>query len=1259
MFGDLFEEDFPYIPENHLEKGRKSKCTEPEPPPPRGITNLSGIQNQGGTCYLNSLLQTLHFTPEFREALFALDPEELGSLEDKDDPDAKVRVIPLQLQRLFAQLLLSDQQAVSTTDLTNSFGWNNSEEMRQHDVQELNRILFSALESSLVGTSGHDLINRLYHGTIVNHIMCKECENVSERQEDFLDLTVAVKNLSGLEEALWSAYVDEEFFDAENLYHCGTCNRLVSATKSARLRKLPPFLTISLLRFNFDFAKCERYKETGCYTFPLRMDLKPFCEQTELDDSEYVYDLFSVIIHKGGCYGGHYHVYIKDVDQLGNWQFEEDESESVAKAESLKDLPRVQETDNPLTVLKNILSQEENKLIPVDQLGQKLLASIEISWNKKYRKQHGSLLKFLHAHSDVFLLSSNPSKVCLRRDVSPPQLPLTEHKQPGPDAPSHGEGLVASGAEPAGDLWPEVSAEGPHWFDINDSQVEPIREADIEKQFQGKESAYMLFYRKMQLQRPPEAQSNPQYKVPGHLLREVHEANRELQKRRTDYDSVVNTLDLHLHLGPCYEFYDGALHPSSSVTEDCMLDLTIDKRKTVGDLRQSVFQLLEFWEGDLVLSLAKLVPAGLHVCQALEGDGLTLHEIEMTDGEDIFVWNGMEVGGVKIPVGEDALPILLNILQLTNSSDGENGQPFEELHHVFPSNAEVGSIFTALASPVGILLVNITGSRILELENWTVIPRENFGKTFREQGLQDGSCVWILSSSSYDQSLMLTGSRWASPLSNFNWMHVKNLCQADSEEEHVKVSATTETMLLDIRIKAVKELGLQEELVNNSCLRLIDRNGQLLSPVPEHYTVAEAEMEMGSLLGLCRGKAPTSSQLFLFFIVGSDFESSLTMEIIVESTISVSECLKKMLEKAGLQGDAWHLRKMDWCFEAGEPLNEENASLSELMISSGDTLVLSEGKLPPKGFLKVPVWWYHPSAPAGWQENPEDYISHITHQVEALRTTPEGGDPHRDVPDIVQPEMPFTFAGDVEISEEASVADLKSQVMSLPSFLDFGFPSADFLRAWTMESKRPGRLLRNNQQQLKEYKVGGRTQICIEPLQERETLGPKDMLLRTQMGIPGERAYYPTVDFVWDILKECTAVSLRQGVAAHYCLPVDGIEIAKYFPEKFEWMPISSWDLQVSKRKKKKKQENLQMAPYYLKDGDIIGVKNLLVDGNRDFSTLRDDVGRENQTKLFGGKRRRRQAVQLQRSGTEVETHVPEKPHRPETGLSINVGVFR
>ena len=36
------------------------------PREPRGQTGICGLQNQGATCYLNSLLQTLFFTPEFR-----------------------------------------------------------------------------------------------------------------------------------------------------------------------------------------------------------------------------------------------------------------------------------------------------------------------------------------------------------------------------------------------------------------------------------------------------------------------------------------------------------------------------------------------------------------------------------------------------------------------------------------------------------------------------------------------------------------------------------------------------------------------------------------------------------------------------------------------------------------------------------------------------------------------------------------------------------------------------------------------------------------------------------------------------------------------------------------------------------------------------------------------------------------------------------------------------------------------------------------
>ncbi|XP_053759497.1 ubiquitin carboxyl-terminal hydrolase 40 isoform X1 [Panthera pardus] len=1231
MFGDLFEEDYSSVSNYQYGNEKKLKTKVLEPPAPREFTNLSGIRNQGGTCYLNSLLQTLHFTPEFREALFSLGPEELGSFEDKDKPDAKVRIIPLQLQRMFAQLLLLDQDAASTTDLTDSFGWTSDEEMRQHDVQELNRILFSALETSLVGTSGHDLINRLYHGTIVNQVVCKECKNVSEKQEDFLDLTVAVKNVSGLEDALWNMYVEEEVFDYDNLYHCGTCDRLVKAAKSAKLRKLPPFLTVSLLRFNFDFVKHERYKETSCYTFPLRINLKPFCEQSELDDLEYVYDLFSVIIHQGGCYGGHYHVYIKDVDHLGNWQFQEEKSKP--------DLQNKEEIDDdPLIILKAILLQEESNLIPVDQLGQKLLKKIGISWNKKYRKQYGPLRKFLQLHSQIFLLSADESTVSLLKNGS---------LQAESDFQKKDQHLFQMHTSESPGLNDRNSC--PHWFDINDSKVQPIKEKDIEQQFQGKESAYMLFYRKSQLQRPPEARANPRYGVPGHLLNEMDAANIELQRKRAECDSANNSFELHLHLGPHYHFFNGALHPTVSQAESTW-DFTFDKRKTLGDLRQSILQLLEFWEGDLVLSVAKLVPAGLHVYQMLDGDNLTLCEMEIEDGEDIFVWNGVEVGGIHIPTGSDCEPVLINVLHLAASSQGEKCQQLVEAPHVFPSNAEVRAVLTALAMPVAVLFVSTTDS--VGEENWVAIPEEDLKKTFREQGLGNGSSV-LVQESKDDKSLLLRQGKWFTGATETSWLQVQNLCEVESEEKQVKISATVNTVVYEIRIKAIKELKLMKELAENSCLRPIGRNGKLLCPVPDSYTVKEAELKMGSSLGLCPGKAPTPSQLFLFFTVGSDVQPGTEMEIIIEETMSARDCLKLMLEKSGLPGDTWHLRKMDWCYEAGEPLCEEDASLKELTICSGDTLLLIEGKLPLPGFLKVPIWWYQPGGPSGHWKSHQDQVDGTPSPSGVWTATSTQG-----APGDLYAEASLRHVGDLEISEEATLLELKSQAMTLSSS-DFVIPSPAFLRAWTLESKRPGRLLRTNLQQLKEYKLGRKTEICLEPLQKEENLGPHDVVLRTQMRIPGKRAYAPHVDLVWDTACGWTAGSLRQRIA-HFCsLPVEKIEIAKYFPEKFEWLPVSSWNQQITKRKKKKKQDNLQGAPYYLKDGDTVGIKNLLVEDDEDFGTVRDDLGKETQKQLALGKQKSQETLRVQSSDVFSGVKTPARPRAPEASLSIHVGSFR
>lgn len=83
---------------------------------------------------------------------------------------------------------------MTTKALTKSFQWDPRESFQQHDVQEFCRVLFDAIERSIVDTEQCTMIKDLYQGTSYSYVKCLKCNKESKNEDVFLDISLTVKN---------------------------------------------------------------------------------------------------------------------------------------------------------------------------------------------------------------------------------------------------------------------------------------------------------------------------------------------------------------------------------------------------------------------------------------------------------------------------------------------------------------------------------------------------------------------------------------------------------------------------------------------------------------------------------------------------------------------------------------------------------------------------------------------------------------------------------------------------------------------------------------------------------------------------------------------------------------------------------------------------------------------------------------------------------------------------------------------------------
>ncbi|CAM8973806.1 unnamed protein product [Rhodiola kirilowii] len=266
-------------------------------------TGFVGLKNQGATCYMNSLLQTLYHIPYFRKAVYHMPTTE------NDIPSGS---IPLALQSLFYKLQYNIS-SVSTKELTKSFGWDTHDSFMQHDVQELNRVLCEKLEDKMKGTVVEGTIQQLFEGHHMNYIECINVDYKSTRKESFYDLQLDVKGCRDVY-ASFDKYVEVERLEGDNKYQAEG-HGLQDAKKGVLFIDFPPVLQLQLKRFEYDFMRDTMVKINDRYEFPLQLDLDREDRKYLSPDADRsvrnLYTLHSVLVHSGGVHGGHYYAYIR------------------------------------------------------------------------------------------------------------------------------------------------------------------------------------------------------------------------------------------------------------------------------------------------------------------------------------------------------------------------------------------------------------------------------------------------------------------------------------------------------------------------------------------------------------------------------------------------------------------------------------------------------------------------------------------------------------------------------------------------------------------------------------------------------------------------------------------------------------------------------------------------------------------------------------------------------------------------------------
>uniref|UniRef100_A0A8C5C5Q2 USP domain-containing protein n=1 Tax=Gadus morhua TaxID=8049 RepID=A0A8C5C5Q2_GADMO len=242
-----------------------------------------GLRNQGSTDYLNSVLQVLFMTKEFRDAV--------------QSESSHTSYIDADLKDLFLQLKTSSP---TTEYIICKLGIENV--MKQQDAaQYFEKILSLASPEA----------SQVFHGRLIHRTSCL-CGESTDEHNSFWTLNLPINNthngVYNVEDGL-KQFFSQSKLTGENQVYCDECKAKADTTTECEVGLYPKVLVLLLKRFEFSYYEMDYVKNNCPVDVPLNIDIPKGVS----------YELYATVDHVGDLRGGHYTATIQPADDGGCW----------------------------------------------------------------------------------------------------------------------------------------------------------------------------------------------------------------------------------------------------------------------------------------------------------------------------------------------------------------------------------------------------------------------------------------------------------------------------------------------------------------------------------------------------------------------------------------------------------------------------------------------------------------------------------------------------------------------------------------------------------------------------------------------------------------------------------------------------------------------------------------------------------------------------------------------------------------------------